>query len=249
MVHLGRSHPLATFYLLAFVVSWTHWLSVIAFGGRATHFPGLAGPAVAAIATTGLVGGRSDLMNLARRMVRWRVPLRWHLAALVPAITGAAALLVSIVFGADVETIDLVTMDGVPTRSWLPFLFVVFVVNGYGEEVGWRGFAWPRHRNRHDLLSAALRLASLWALWHLPTFWLATGMTMEPWLIPGWLIGLVAGAVVLGWLYERSDSSLLIVAIFHTGLNLASATTATEPVAAVTSVVVILWAIWILRRE
>jgi uncharacterized protein len=248
MGRLARTHPLTTFYLFAFALSWTYWIAAIATGGGASHFPGLAGPAVAAVVVTGLVGGRAGLLDLARRMVRWRLPLRWYLAALVPAFTGGIALAASIIAGTRVATIDLVTMAGVPTRNWLPFLLVVLVVNGYGEEVGWRGFAWPRHRDSHELFGAALRLAALWALWHLPTFWLATGMTMAPWMIPAWLISLLAGAVVLGWLYERSQASLLVVAIFHTCLNLASATAATESVAAVTSAVVILWAIWILRQ-
>jgi membrane protease YdiL (CAAX protease family) len=247
MVRLARTYPLASFYLLAFTLSWIYWIGVIATGGRAGHFPGLAGPALAAVVATGLIGGKAGLFDLVHRMLRWRVPLRWYLAALVPAGTGALAVLGSIIGGSRVSAVDLTTMDGVPTRAWLPFLLVVLIVNGYGEEVGWRGFAWDRHRSRHDIFGAALRLASLWALWHLPTFWLATGMTMEPWMIPAWLISLLAGAVVLGWLYERSGRSLVVVALFHTCLNLASATTATAPVAAVTSAVVIVWAVMIIK--
>jgi membrane protease YdiL (CAAX protease family) len=73
---------------------------------------------------------------------------------------------------------------------------------------------------------------------------------LEWFVIPGWIIGLMAGAVVLGWLYERTASSLLIVAMFHTLLNMASATLATEGLpAAVTTTAVIIWAIVILRRE
>lgn len=249
IVRRARSHPLAAFYLVAFALSWGYWLAVIANGGDTTHFPGLVGPALAAVAVTGLVSGRRGLADLAGRMLRWRVPLRWYLAALVPVTTGALAVMASIMAGAEVVPLDLVTMGGVPTRAWLPFLLVIFVVNGYGEEVGWRGFAWPRLRTEHRVFGAAVRLASVWALWHLPTFWLATGLTLDPWIIPGWLLGLVAGAVVLGWLYERSQGSLVVVAIFHTGLNLASATAATESVAAVTSAVIILWAVWILRHD
>ncbi|HXV71356.1 MAG TPA: hypothetical protein VEB69_08145 [Acidimicrobiia bacterium] len=60
----------------------------------------------------------------------------------------------------------------------------------------------------------------------------------------------MAGSVVLGWLYERARSSLLIVALFHTFLNVASTTPATEGLpAAITSAVVIVWAVLILRRE
>jgi membrane protease YdiL (CAAX protease family) len=142
-------------------------------------------------------------------------------------------------------------MPGLPSAGFGALLAMVLVIIGYGEEVGWRGFAWARLRERHSIAGAAALLGIVWAGWHLPVFWLDTGMQGLDWfVIPGWIIGLMAGAVVLGWLYERACSSLLIVAIFHTLLNLASATLATEGLpAAVTTTAVIFWAVVILRRE
>jgi hypothetical protein len=61
---------------------------------------------------------------------------------------------------------------------------------------------------------------------------------------------MAAGAVVLGWLYEQAHSSILVVALFHACLNMASATRGTEGlVAAVVSIVVIGWAVVILRAH
>jgi uncharacterized protein len=81
-------------------------------------------------------------------------------------------------------------------------------------------------------------------------FWIDSGLRgFDLWLAPGWLGGLAAGAVVIGWLVERADGSLLLVAIFRAFLNMASATPATEGIPAIAaSVVVIGWAVWILRR-
>ena len=54
------------------------------------------------------------------------------------------------------------------------------------------------------------------AFWQLPLFWIASGLASTPlYVVPGWLLGLASGAVVLGWLYERS-SSILVVALAHT---------------------------------
>jgi hypothetical protein len=61
-------------------------------GGRASHFPGLLGPMLAAILVTGIVQGRPGLRDLGSRMVRWRVPLRWYAAATVPLAAGLVAL-------------------------------------------------------------------------------------------------------------------------------------------------------------
>jgi membrane protease YdiL (CAAX protease family) len=60
---------------------------------------------------------------------------------------------------------------------------------------------------------------------------------------------MAAGAVVLGWLYEQAHASILVVALFHACLNMASATRGTEGVvASVVSMVVIGWAVVILAR-
>lgn len=245
-----RRHPLAAFYVLSFILSWGYWLAVVAAGGHHSHFPGLLGPGLASIVVTALVAGRPGIADLWSRMTRWRVAPRWYLAALAPAIFGAVVLLVLVPFRGVPTSTDLSTMPGLPAMGTVAFLAAVLVVNGYGEEAGWRGFAWPHLASEHDHLGAALRLAAVWALWHLPTFWLDTGLTLEPWVVPGWLIGLVAGAVVLGWLYDRARSSLFVVALFHTSLNVVSATPATEGiVAGVVSGVVIVWAVLILRRE
>jgi hypothetical protein len=66
----------------------------------------------------------------------------------------------------------------------------------------------------------------------------------------GWAVGLAAGSVVLAWLYREGQRSILLVAAWHSAFNFTSATQATGAVAGtVTSVLVIGWAIWILRRE
>lgn len=51
---------------------------------------------------------------------------------------------------------------------------------------------------------------------------------LPPLMLPGFLIGLAAGAVVLGWLYEQARSSLFVVALWHAMLNMTSATEGTE---------------------
>ncbi|MDP9234629.1 MAG: CPBP family intramembrane metalloprotease, partial [Actinomycetota bacterium] len=146
---------------------------------------------------------------------------------------------------------DLSNMPGLPQVGWLLVFGLTVLVNGYGEETGWRGFAWPRLRGRHSLQGAALILAIPWAIWHIPTFWLDTGMRgFSPLAIPGFLISIAAGALVLGWLYERANGSILVVAVWHAMLNMASATRgAGGIVAASVSAVVILWAVLIVRSE
>jgi membrane protease YdiL (CAAX protease family) len=245
-----RRRPLAAFFVLAYLISWGYWVPVAAAGGHLSHFPGLLGPMLAAFAVSAVVTGRAGVADLLRRMARWRVPVRWYAAVLVPLAAAAVALAVASAFGGMPALDQLSRMPGLPAAGWFAVLALAFLVNGYGEETGWRGFAWPRLRERHGLAGAALLLTGPWALWHLPTFWLDTGLRgFAPVMVPGFLVGMAAGAVVLGWLYERTGGSVLVVALWHASLNMASATDGTEDVAAAATVAAIFWAVLILRAE
>jgi membrane protease YdiL (CAAX protease family) len=172
-----RRHPLGAYFLLAFTLSWGYWVPAALAGGEASHFPGLLGPMLAALLVTGIVQGRAGLRDLLARMARWRVPPRWYAAALAPIVVGLVTLGGPWAAGASLPSLDQLSfMPGLPALGWLAVLALALVVNGYGEETGWRGFAWPRLRQRHTLAGAALLLAVPWALWHLPTFWLDTGL-------------------------------------------------------------------------
>jgi uncharacterized protein len=245
-----RRHPLAAYWAFAFALSWAYWIPLVVTAGQRSHFPGLLGPMVAGVLVTGMLGGWPGLRALAAAAVRWRVAARWYLLALAPLPAGLLGVAVVALAGSGWPSgAALSAMPGLPEVGWLGVFLLALVVNGYGEEVGWRGVAWPLLRRRHGVAGAALLLTGPWALWHLPTFWIATGLAdFDRLLIPGWLLGLAAGSVVLGWLYERTGGSLLLAALFHAGLNMASATQATAgPPAIITSALVIVAAVAVLR--
>jgi uncharacterized protein len=242
-----RRHQVGTHLALTLAWSWGYWIPLAATGGEGSHVPGLLGPAIAALIVTAIVDGRRGLRELGRRMRRWRLPARWYLVALAPLVTGALGIAILLVVAPDTITLrSLGSFPGLPDVGWLGVFVLALAINGFGEEVGWRGFVWPRLRRRRSLGGAALALAVPWAIWHVPTFWLATGMDLEPYVFPGWLLGLAAGAVVLGWLYERTGS-LLLVALFHASLNMISGTDVPVLPAALTSMAIIVGAVALLR--
>ncbi len=140
-------------------------------------------------------------------------------------------------------------MPGVPDLGWFGVAAFVLVIGGFGEESGWRAFAWPALRGGRSLASAAVLLAVPWAVWHVPLFWIDSGMRgFSIVMLPGFFMSLVCGAVVLGYVYDRSGA-LAAVALWHTMLNMATSTHATEVAAPFVSMVLILWAIWIVRTD
>jgi membrane protease YdiL (CAAX protease family) len=90
-------------------------------------------------------------------------------------------------------------------------------------------------------LLATLVVAGVWAGWHAPLFLIVDNFrSFSPATLVGFLIGLACGAVVLGWLFNRTGS-VLAVAVWHAAYNLTSATTAAHglPAAVSTTVVIV----------
>jgi membrane protease YdiL (CAAX protease family) len=120
-----------------------------------------------------------------------------------------------------------------------------------GRRFGWRGFALPRLQHRFSPLIAALILAALWALWHLPLFFvIATYRALGVAEYVGFVIGLSCGAIVLTWLYNRRGGSILLAAVWHGVYNVVSGTqAATGVVAAVVNTLIMAQALLLVRLD
>lgn len=125
------------------------------------------------------------------------------------------------------------------------------LLNGFGEEIGWRGFLLPTLQRRYGAKRAAFIVAGLWAFWHLPFFFLiASYRGSGPFMFVGFLIAIASGSVVLTWLYYGSGQSILAVAVWHATYNMAAATAASSGmVTAVASALVIAQAVLLIRRD
>jgi membrane protease YdiL (CAAX protease family) len=255
---LVRQHPVISYVVLGYALGWAWYVPLAVRGdivrmgvGWPTHLPGLAAPALAAVVMTALVDGRTGLRDLWARVTRWRVGWRWW--ALV--VGTLCLVLVSVVgpllTGGEVPPLAAFTSySGIGAISPFGVVAVALVVNGLGEETGWRGFAVDRLLRDHSFTWTALVVAAVWAGWHLPFFWMVAGFRGMGVLAVGWALGLAAGSVVLAWLYREGHRSVLLVASWHTAFNLVSGTAAAGAIAGmITSVLVICWAVGILVRE
>jgi len=99
-------------------------------------------------------------------------------------------------------------------------------------------------------MTSTLLLSLGWAGWHLPAFfYLPSYAAIGPAIIPGFFLGILAGAIVLTWLYNSSGGSVLAVALWHASFNLVTASpSAGGLTAAVTSTLVMVWAVVVVWR-
>jgi len=221
-----RRHPLLTFFGLAYLLSWLAWTPLAAAGLGWTavrfspylHLLGGLGPSIAAIVVTGALDGQAGLSRLRDRCfgVRGRLPwVVFAVAAPVLLFAGSVAALVLTGHG-HVAWADVGRSLEYPDLSRGTYWAANVVCYGFGEEVGWRGFALPRVQSRRTALSSALLVGLAWAAWHLPLFAFAGGLSsMGLAGAAGWLFSILTGSVLMTSLFNSSGGSLLAVALFH----------------------------------
>jgi uncharacterized protein len=209
-----RRYPLIVFFVLAYVFSWWTW-PLYAFG--LSPSPIIAfGPFLAAILVLALTTGKGGVVTLLRRMVRWRVRPVWYAVALLlpVAISGGAALLNVVVLGASAPSpAELGAWSGL-----VPTFFLLLLVPGIGgawEEPGWRGYALPKLQGGHSALLASLILGVVWAFWHLPLMVIGQIHLSDPVFIVAW-------TVVLTWVFNNTNGSVLIAMLMHNMHNVIS---------------------------
>jgi len=98
-----------------------------------------------------------------------------------------------------------------------PMLIAVFFLGAIFEEVGWTGYATEPLQRRYGVTSASLIIGSVWALWHVPAWWLGQGHTLA-WVI-GQCAATIAMRLVMGHIYAAGGRSLFLAVLFHAMIN------------------------------
>lgn len=226
---MNRPNRTLAFFVLAYAISWLVWaplwLPSFGFHGLPVlpfhHALGAVGPIASAFIVATMESGSAGPADLSRRLGLFRGRSWWAAVAVFApyALLGLSVAWASS-FGGEMAAEGFGRSREFPQFSALGFLGYNIVSFGYGEEVGWRGFALPRLQARHSALVASLLLTIGWAIWHLPLFLYRPGYTkMDAIGVVGWLFSLFTGAVLLTWLYNESRGSILVVALFHAAID------------------------------
>ena len=185
MIAFLRKHPAASYFTLAFAISWGGILAVIPGAIPAppaeaeryfvfVYLAMLAGPPIAGIAMTAIFSGRGGLRDYRARLLRWRVPLRWYAVALLTApLVLTVTLVVLAPFSSDFAP-ALLTASADPAgpihagsrSSFLVMSLLVGAGAGFFEELGWTGFAIPTMRTRYSVVVTGVIVGLFWGAWH-----------------------------------------------------------------------------------
>jgi uncharacterized protein len=206
---LVRRYPVTAFFVLACALSWWPWI-LYSVGLSPTPIVGV-GPFLAALLVLAVTEGKSGVVGLLRRMVRWRVGIQWYaVALLLPIVVILAAAALNVFLLGAQRTSSVADLGG--WSSFLLLFLLSLLIPGFAgtwEEPGFRGYALPRLQFRYSALIASLILGVLWAFWHLP--FVVTGEQI--WIDATLFI--IEWSIVYTWLFNNAKGSVLIVMLFH----------------------------------
>lgn len=223
---MGR---ISVFLIVTFLWSWGQWWPAVQFSSGAWQAPdGLPeflvsgafaawGPLIGALVASFAFDGGQGVRRLLKRLVQWRFAgVCWAAAfLLLPLVIGGAWVVAGLVDGARPASEALENAAVLP----IAFLYILLLGGPLQEEAGWRGTLLEQSQSRFSPLVVSIVVGLVWAIWHLPLFQLpSAGIYYEK---PFWGLALstVLLSVLLTWLYNRTNGSLLAVMIMHASFN------------------------------
>lgn len=225
-----EKNKLILFVVFAYAFSWSCWSPIIhvvkadlfASPGWAIGllFLGGYGPSLSALLVSVLSGGWASVKTLLKKLFYWRVGFSWYaLLFLVWPVIFALGLCLYVNLG------GALGMTNYGLLPWIPAVYLVSIFLGpLAEELGWRGFAMPILYEKYGFAGSSIILGVIWALWHAPLFWAATGTAVSGFdvgilnvsLFVVWVIG---ASVIHTWLFKNVKGSVLIAVLLHLSTN------------------------------
>jgi membrane protease YdiL (CAAX protease family) len=223
---------LVCYFLLTFVFSWLMFLpgllmyyGVLSLSPQAVRWfaiAGLLGPILSGFIMTAVTEGRPGVSCLLRRVVRWRVGLRWYLFALIG--LPAVMMLATVIRPGALGSLD-VSVQPITLAYLNAFVSMAIIGGPLFEEPGWTGFAQPRLQKMYGPLLGGLFLGGLWALWHLPGFLIPSEDVRD---IPPrgtvldfavFALALVGLRLIIIWVVNNTRDSVLMAILVHASWN------------------------------
>jgi membrane protease YdiL (CAAX protease family) len=230
---LCREHPLTAYCLLAFAITWglkyAYALVKADYGMPAFNFSLIAqfGPSLSAVFLIALTEGREGLRRTGQSLLNWRVGPGWILlaAGFEPVLFLSITLLYWVNYGAFPATSAFSILAGVGS---LVVTFLIGVVRwGLAEEIGWRGWMFPKLQHRMSPFKASIILAIVTTLWHVHPYDLSEVATSKdgayltgsfPEVVERLIISIPI-VLVITFIYNNTKGSLLLMMIFHSASN------------------------------
>jgi membrane protease YdiL (CAAX protease family) len=217
------------YFLIAIGFSWLFWIPAAFVDENILESPwvillyiGGLGPAIGGILLTYLNDDKESRKEYWRRVIDVRrISAKWYLAILLayPLITALLAIVENGQLQVTETFRELLTQ---PARVII-FAIYIFIFGPLPEELGWRGYALDGLQNRMNAVLASLLLGAVWALWHIPLFFMKGTYQNELGFGSAafwrFMVFATVVSIFFTWIYNNNQRSTLSAALFHFSIN------------------------------
>jgi uncharacterized protein len=114
-----------------------------------------------------------------------------------------------------------VALGGQPAQWFyppvLPEHVAALVLFSVGEELGWRGYAYPRLAEQLGPVIGSVILGAVWGLWHLGMWFTPEHGAPALFTVVRYMVELALWSVVFAWVFERGNRSMAVAFALHAG--------------------------------
>lgn len=229
--------PIVVYVALAYLISWftfillalNHNHIIFVFPDDAIHARiqdiwhsmGALGPILAAFVTVMLLYNKNGRQQFFSGYSIRKINGKGWLLSLSPLIIFAVSLLLNRIVAHewfDISRFFQINEINQPFNllAW----FLPILCYGFGEEAGWRGYALPALQSKYSAFTATMILSIIWVCWHIPSFFYRYDLKGVAYI--GFVLGVIAGAIWLTFLFNYTRGSILAVSVWHFTFNAVS---------------------------
>jgi len=212
-----KQHQISIFFAVTLIIGWFPW-----YTDRGSIF--IAAPSLAALIVAFLADGWKGILDILRRLGRWRANWRWYVFILFsPAVLYFLAVGGHVLLGGTAPQFPLLRENQQMILMTFIFFLLPWQSSAFLEEIGFRGYALEKLQNKLGPLMGTLILGAFFGAWLLPEFFQPDtfqfsmgGLRFYPWFI----LTEIGWSVLMTWAYNNTGKSSLIAGyLFHTAFN------------------------------
>ncbi len=218
----ARHHQLLAFFVLSYLLAYAPVYGLVFVTPdqplspwTLVWFVNVFSPTLAAVIVSWLIGSGAEVKRLLAGFTRWRVHIRWYLAAAFLILGPLAIAVIYIALGNPATGLQ----PGVTLPMLLGLIVTQLFSGPISEEAGWRGFALPRLQAKYTALVSSLILGVVWTFWHLPLYFVS-GSAQRGIPLPIYLVLICTLTLYITWIYNNSRGSLILTTLAHASFNL-----------------------------
>jgi uncharacterized protein len=220
------------FFLMTMTGTWIFWFAAAYLSHQKGYekwqilliLAGLLVPCTLALAMIYDSGNSSLIKDFWEKLFLYKISTSTLLIIGIMLFFFFLATALSLLFGKSAQQFALAGEFNV-MKGWqvLSLVIPLFLAPAL-EELGWRGYGVDSLRANFNLFSTSMIFALLWALWHLPLFFIKGYYQYELWqtsivYAANFFISIIPVAILTNWIYFKNGRSILIVIVVHALLN------------------------------